>query len=528
MNLIKILDCTLRDGGYVNNWSFGKKIISECADKLYQSKVEIVECGFLSQIKAVDENKSIFESISDAEKCISSKAHNLALMINVGEYNSNDIPSYKGGAVSILRIAFHKHQQDEARALCIDLKSKGYIVFFQPMVTMNYSDFELLQLIEWANENQPDGLYIVDSFGTMRSNDLLRMFYLVDNNLNKDIMIGFHSHNNLQLSFSNAQELIHIDSKRDIIIDTSVFGMGRGAGNLCTELMTQYINENIEYKYDLIPILEIMDEFIMPIYARHPWGYSAPYYVAAINGCHPNYATDLVNRQSLCIRDINSIIKSIPTDKKTLFDSELINELYLQYQANNIDDNDTIRNIANLCKDRNVLIIAPGKSELTCSDIIQDFIEKNNPVVFSVNHIPEGFKCDRVFVSNLKRFKNIYDAAAILKSSLICTSNISSASGISAVNYSNYLNDSGIISDNAGLMLINVLKKAGVTSLNLAGYDGFSCSTATNYYDEKMINDVNFERQEEMNKSITEYFKKIRCFIDVTFITPSIYEGRDQ
>ena len=141
----------------------------------------------------------------------------------------------------------------------------------------------------------------------MRKKDILRIFYLIDNNLFKDIKIGFHSHNNLQLSFSNAQELITLNSKREIIIDTSIFGMGRGAGNLCTELMLQYINENIENKYYMLPILETIDEFIMPIFKTHSWGYSVPYYIAAINDCHPSYATYLTNMQTLFVKDINNI-----------------------------------------------------------------------------------------------------------------------------------------------------------------------------------------------------------------------------
>jgi 4-hydroxy 2-oxovalerate aldolase len=100
------------------------------------------------------------------------------------------------------------------------------------------------------------------------------MFYIIDHNLNKDIALGFHSHNNLQLSFSNAQELILLNSTRNIILDASVFGMGRGAGNLCTELLIQYINENIIRKYDLMPVLEIIDKYIQHLYTKHSWGYS--------------------------------------------------------------------------------------------------------------------------------------------------------------------------------------------------------------------------------------------------------------
>lgn len=116
------------------------------------------------------------------------------------------------------------------------------------------------------------------------------MFYLVDHNLNRNISVGFHSHNNLQLSFANAQELMQLNTPRRLIVDASIYGMGRGAGNLNTELVTQYINSNLGLKYDNLEILEIIDEYIRPLSMKYNWGYDAAYYIASVAGCHPNYA----------------------------------------------------------------------------------------------------------------------------------------------------------------------------------------------------------------------------------------------
>ncbi|MGN1303817.1 MAG: aldolase catalytic domain-containing protein [Oscillospiraceae bacterium] len=524
---VSILDCTLRDGGYINNWMFGREIISHISKELTNSSIEYIEGGFLSQKKIGKPNQSIFYTIDAAEKCFEKCQGNIALMINCGEYNCDDIPEYAGGKVTTLRIAFHKHQKLEAQCLMTTLKSKGYIVFFQPMVTMGYTDEELLDLLKSANEQLPNAFYIVDSFGTMRRDDLLRLFYLIDHNLNKEIKIGFHSHNNLQLSFSNAQDFIQVSSNRDIIIDSSIFGMGRGAGNLCTELITRYINENIEEKYDLMPILEAMDEYIMPIFSQHPWGYSAPYYIAATNNCHPNYATFLMNKNTLCIRDINSIIKSIPTEERFLYHEEMINRMYLDYQQKNVDDSEAVRQIGELCSGREVLILAPGKTLVTYEKSIKDHIKEKSPVVFSINHIPEKYSVDKVFVSNLKRFKGIDDAEDKLGEKLICSSNISVRNPLQTVNYSSYLNEDEAISDNSGLMLINVLKKAGVNKISLAGYDGFSYSEVDNYCDEKLMNNVKFERQAKLNESIKKYFVNIRKIMKISFITPSIYDRRE-
>ena len=449
-------------------------------------------------------------------------------MVNCGEFSVESIAKYSGGKIGIIRIAFHKHQREEAQRLCKALKENGFKVFFQPMYTLGYSDFELLDLINWANQNSPDAFYIVDSFGTMRGSDILRIYYLIDNNLSDKIKIGFHSHNNLQLSFSNAQALLELHSKRDIIIDTSVLGMGRGAGNLCTELMTQYINENIESKYDLIPILETMDEYIMPIYSLHPWGYSAPYYIAAINGCHPNYATYLINRQSLYIKDINKIVKSIPIGKRHLFDKEFISKLYIEYQSHNINDSKAIESISRLCENKKVLVLAPGKSLLTFRGIIAKFIERESPVVIAINHIPKYYKYDKIFISNIKRFKSLDADIGLIENKLICTSNLSVNRNICLVNYSDYLNEDEVIYDNAGLMLINVLKKAGVNEIALAGYDGFDYANSKNYFDVELANNVNMQRQAETNAAIKNYFDKMSRSTGFNFITPTIYQPNQQ
>lgn len=112
------------------------------------------------------------------------------------------------------------------------------------MITLRYSDAELLELIEIINKELPDaeGFYIVDSFGEMRPNDMSRVLNLVDHNLIPSMTLGFHSHNNLQMSYSNAIEMLKFPTNRDLMLDCSIMGMGKGAGNLNTELLLEHLN----------------------------------------------------------------------------------------------------------------------------------------------------------------------------------------------------------------------------------------------------------------------------------------------
>ena len=146
----------------------------------------------------------------------------------------------------------------------------------------------------------------------MYRNEVSHRFYLIDENMDPQIHLGFHGHNNMQLAFSNAQVLGKIQTKRTLILDSSVYGMGRGAGNLPTELITQYINKNIASRYDVTMVMDIYDEYIAAIRKKYEWGYTMPYHIAANNVCHPNYAAYLINKQTLTMKDIEKIIQSIP------------------------------------------------------------------------------------------------------------------------------------------------------------------------------------------------------------------------
>lgn len=529
MNKICLLDCTLRDGGYINNFDFGSENISKIINNLYQSGLDIVECGFLQKGKD-DPNKSLFKNTTAIAGHLPKERKNNTMfvaMIAYGDIPIEDIEPYDGTSISGIRLTFHEHEADEAVVFAQQLKDKGYKVFFQPVGTTSYTDRALLDLIDKVNKLHPFAFYLVDTLGAMYKNDLLRMFYLVDNNLYEDIRIGFHSHNNLQLSFSNAQELILMRSKRQIVIDTSVYGMGRGAGNLCTELLAQYINKNIENRYDLIPILECVDEFIIPIFMRHTWGYSVPYYLAAVNGCHPNYATYLVDRQTLCVRDINAVIKAIPAENRALYNKELVQKLYVEYLQRHIDDTVTLNKIKDLCKGKEVLLLAPGKSLNTYKEKINSYIVAHKPIVFAINHVPMTcFRYDRIFIGNVKRFKSIEETLDKLDDKVICTSNVSTDSRLCILNFSSYLNNDQAIVDNSGLMLINILKKAGVKKMTLAGFDGFELDVRDNYFNDDVIGSVEYENQKALNAAMINYFKNACESLDLTFLTPTIYDGK--
>lgn len=320
---IKILDCTLRDGGYLNDWFFGEKTIKSILKNLVQSQIDYIECGFLKEC-IYDRNKTFFSSIEDLKYLITENQI-YTLMVNFGEYSIENFSQCENKNIKI-RVAFKKHNQEKALDYIQILKNLGWDVFANPMSTNTYTKEELENLILELNKINPYGVSIVDTLGNMYEKDVKDIFELIDSKLNKNIILGFHSHNSLQLSFSNTKALLKMGLKRHLVIDSCLYGMGRGAGNLCTELFTKYLNDDNLNEYKILPILKSIDKDLKPIYTQTPWGYSTPYYIAALHGCHPNYAGYLVKR-NYADEEIDKILSKIPCDKKSLYDADLIEKI---------------------------------------------------------------------------------------------------------------------------------------------------------------------------------------------------------
>lgn len=519
MNNINVLDCTLRDGGYINQWQFGEKNIKKIVSNLIDSKVDIVECGFLTEKKERNQDSSLFDSIERIAQYLPVHRKDImtVCMINYGEYDVENLPQYDGTSIDGIRVAFHKKDIDEALKICEIIINKGYKLFMQPMVSVSYADEEFINLINRSNELNPFAFYIVDSFGVMKRKDLMRLYFLVDHNLSNDIFVGYHSHNNIQMAYSNAQALVDIKTKRKLIIDSSVFGMGRGAGNLNTELFIEYINELNGNKYKIKPLLKIIDQVLDPIYASNFWGYSLPHYISSVNNCHPNYASYLDDKSTLTVENINEILEGIEESKRNNFDKDYIEKLYVQYQNRVIADDKAKKQLESHLKNKSVIIIAPGSSINEEKEKIYDAISSENNLTIAINFKPEKFECDYVFVSNLRRYEDLKNNNDL---QLIKTSNIKNGNveGI-VVNYSDLLNDVEAVEDNAGMMLIKLLIDIGVEKIKLAGFDGYSHDIYDNFAKKDLAFIKNASVMDAMNSGMEKMLNRFAEVIDIEFIT---------
>ena len=359
-----ILDCTLRDGGYINDWEFSEKISNKILSSLVTADVEIIECGYLTQ-KKYKQNSTLFKDIDEFQHYINieDKRKEYVLMINQGDYNVNDLPESNTNQLSGIRLAFHKKNLSVALSEADIIQKKGYKLYFQPMVVKSYTEEEFINLLKSANTLLPYAFYIVDSFGSLDKHDLLRYLYLSEHLLDNAITIGFHGHNNMQYVYANAINFIENTLNRNIIIDSSISGMGRGAGNLNTEVITSYLNKYYSKNYVIEPLLEVMDNYIDPIYRKTPWGFSSAQFLSAKHECHPNYASFLTAKKKLSISGINDILSRINDENKKSYLPDYINEKYLDYNKEKTSLSKQFE--TSFLENKTIILIGSGKSVQT-------------------------------------------------------------------------------------------------------------------------------------------------------------------
>lgn len=308
MNKIQILDCTLRDGGYVNDWKFGDEAAKDIVRLLSSTGVDYVELGFIKLCDYVAD-KIQFNHMDQVSSLFKPTKQKLSVMVEMGYgYPVSAFPEHSENTADLVRVIMWKRMLKEGFAYCKELKNKGYEVGVQATRTEQYTDGEFADFIDMFNEISPKGVYIVDTFGLLDKDSLMRYAMIADEHLAENICLGYHAHNNMQQAFSNALAIMEHDWKHDIMLDASVMGMGRGAGNLCLELLFKALNERYGMVYPLDPLLKIADKYLMPFYQKEPWGYSMSYLLSALNRKNPSYV-EYLRHKGLTITQISKVFR---------------------------------------------------------------------------------------------------------------------------------------------------------------------------------------------------------------------------
>lgn len=306
---------------------------------------------------------------------------------------------------------------------------------------------------------------------------------------------------------------------RQIIIDISVYGMGRGAGNLNSELFLAHLNDITESRYSIKPIVNLMDEVIGKFYDENPWGYSLPNYLSAFYMIHPNYATYLEHKKTLTLKAMGEIFDMMDPQKSLEYDEQYIEQLYITYLSRNDSKDKPLEDLARKICGRKVLLIAPGKNSFFQKEQIQNFIKTENPVVFSINHDYPHAESDYIFISNLRRFGQLHMRKYY---KTIITSNIDSEEVYARIDYRRLLNEVDHVKDNAGLMAIAFLSDYSASEFILAGFDGYSHDVYENYGTDDVAFLNNILDFDKINQGMIQVLKNYRGKLKINFLTDSI------
>lgn len=524
MNSIKVLDVTLRDGGCVNDFNFGQTYMDMILGALEKSEVDYIELGYIDERDGSERGRTQYCNEAVIHQYFLKKKKpgvTYVAMMDYGKFDVNRLEIRREETIDGIRMAFHKKNWKDMIEAGRIILSKGYQLFIQPMLTMRYSDQELLELIDTVNRELPEatGFYIVDSFGEMRHNDIIRLMHLVDHDLIPGMMLGFHSHNNLQLSYANAMALLEFPTNRNLMLDASVMGMGKGAGNLNTELLLEHLNLYYGKRYQIAPLLELIDQVINVLHKEMYWGYSSEYYLSSINRCTPSYAGHFYNKHMLSIDQVAELLGRIAEEKKISFDKAYAEQLYLEYNARKEwDDRKTIEKLTGEIAGHKVLLIAPGKSILDKKEEIQRIADQSDVIAISLNNFE--FHTDYVLTTR----REMYEEALSHGNQVIAPSNVAEEKdGVNVVNYERWIIRDERTHDSSSVIAMMLLKHMGVKNLLLAGFDGFSVNINDNYYNAVMRKPVSEEQAVRRNDFYRKLIRQMSGAMKIEFLMSSAY-----
>lgn len=528
MKSLKVLDVTLRDGGCVNDFNFGQAYMEKILAAQEASGVDIIEMGYIDEKKGSSSGRTQYIDEMVIPQCIlkhKKPGVTYVAMMDYGKFNVDNFHPRTEDGIDGIRMAFHKKNYRDMIPLGRKIIEKGYKFYVQPMITLRYTDAELLELIDLVNRELPDasGFYIVDSFGEMRPNDMSRMLNLVDHNLIPSMPLGFHSHNNLQLSYSNAMAMLTFPTTRELMLDCSIMGMGKGAGNLNTELLLEHLNIFYGTNYQISPLLEVIDKVINQLHDEFYWGYAPEYYLSSAHHCTPSYASHFYNKHMLPIDQVGELLSMIAPEKKISFDKDYAEELYRQYnESKSVDDTLAVNELRNEFAGKRILLVAPGKSIGLAEEKIRRIMSEDDVITIGLN-----VTMDLPLNYLLTTRKDIYDAAVASGRKVIVTSSVSKGGrgSVKILNYSNWIEVDERTHDSSAVIVLKLLMACGVKEIILAGFDGFSVNINENYHDPNMRRPVNNEQALRRNRYYKGLIERVRnTGVNIQFATPSKYE----
>jgi 4-hydroxy 2-oxovalerate aldolase len=289
---LKVLDCTIRDGGLMNDHKFSDEFVHGIHRALVAAGVDYMEIGYKADKKLFSPDeygvwKSCTEDTLNRFFGGEDPGIKVSVMVDIGRTDEDDIKPCSQSVIDLIRVACYIHQIPAALEMVKSAKDKGYEVSVNLMAISTVPEFELNKGLELIGKSETDMVYLVDSFGSLyfeQIDDLMRRYLAA---MGKNKQVGIHAHNNQQMAYANT---IFAAIHGATMLDSTIDGLGRGAGNCPTELLLGFLRNP---KFKLRPIIEAAEKLTLPLRETIDWGYSIPYMIAGQMNQHPRESMKL-------------------------------------------------------------------------------------------------------------------------------------------------------------------------------------------------------------------------------------------
>lgn len=523
-----ILDCTLRDGGYYNNWDFEPEVVEQYLSSVATANIDYVELGlrnfpkssFLGAYAYTTEDYlnslslpegPVYGVMVDAKTILES---NMPTEVALDELF---VPSEKS-KISLVRVAAHFKEVEHSGPIVKKLKELGYIVGFNLMQAGGKSEELIAEKAKIvASWGCLDVLYFADSLGNMDSNEVKRIVSALRTNWSGSL--GIHTHNNMGKGLDNTLTAIQ---EEVTWVDSTVTGMGRGAGNTQTECLLAFLDKG-ESKYKPKPIYELVIRHFELMQKKYGWGSSLLYFLGAQNNVHPTYIQNLLSNTHYDTDEIIGAIDFLSNlDGTTSYNGAVLDSA-LSF-SNDEKPVTGSTDIQNLFDNKNVLVVANGPSSEKYASAIELYIKKHKPVVISINtslYISDKLidfyviSHNSKFLSEAKKYKNlkkplILPKCRFLQSELKELKDLKLIDyGFKVVNTTFATNGTFTIApyDITSAYILGALLESKVKSISVVGFDGYK------------QDDI---RQQEMVELLNLYYTHEKS-MEIISLTPTTY-----
>jgi 4-hydroxy 2-oxovalerate aldolase len=507
LNQINLLDCTLRDGGYYNNWNFSKELVNFYLKSISKSGIKYVELGFRSLKKNNFKGPNWYTTDEYIKSLKIPKNINLGVMVNAVEILSSSqgikkavnalFKNITNSKLKFVRLACHSDEFEKTTEISKYIQSKGYLVGINLMQITELSKKRIQEISKFASKKRPDFLYFADSLGRLSNSEVQEIVADIKNYWSG--ALGIHAHDNTERALQNSIKAIQSGANW---VDSTVLGMGRGPGNAKTEHLILELNNYLKKNtFNVLPLARLIEKYFFDLKNKYKWGTNPFYFISGIHGIHPTYVQEMLSIKL----DYFEMLEAINNLKNNNGNKYNVNLVRSDFQKPIKITSGTWKP-KNEFNNKEVLLISSGKSTSEYKKEIENYILKNKPKVIALNTFTNINKklIDYYLACNPLRILADADLYSKIKSPLIIPKSLVSPEikkklkkvklldfGIGLKNNKfKFYNTSALIPKLYNVAYaLSVVTSGRASKIFLAGFDGYDFGDTRN----KIIDEIFFE-----------------------------------